>query len=136
MPVEEPIDLWMVFEVVAAQEDAAVESLENHVEKLGSLDQVDITSKEFDDVKAVENPHPSIDEGYSLVSEVECTVDSFPALVEIVMNYGPTMIEVKGPDRIELELGEAQDALNMVAEMMHKFQQAGVGGMMISRDGE
>ncbi|MDY6770985.1 MAG: hypothetical protein SV186_03450 [Candidatus Nanohaloarchaea archaeon] len=130
------IDTWMIFEVLAKQEDAAVESLRDHVDKMKEMETVEITSEDFEDVEKVEDPHPALDKGYSQVCEVEATVDDFPTLVELVMNYGPTMIEVQGPEEITLDLGEAQDALNLVAEMMQKFLQSGAGGMMISRDSE
>lgn len=130
----EEIDVWMIFEVLAAEEKVTESSLESHVEKLGNEEGVEITETDFDDVKEVENPHPSLDKGYSQVCEVRCSADDFGTLVKIVLNFGPTMIEVEGPDKIEMNLSEMQDSLNLVAEMMHKFLQAGAGGMMISGD--
>lgn len=127
------IQTWMVFEVLAGQRDTAEESLQSHVEKLGDRDDLTIESADFDDIKEVDNPHEALDTGYSQVCEVECTVDTFSALIEIVMNYGPTMIDILGPDEITLDLTEAQESMNLVAEMMQKFLQAGAGGMMISR---
>lgn len=126
------IQTWMVFEVLAGQRDTAEESLASHIEKLEELDAVSIDSKDFDELKEVDDPHPSLETGYSQVCEVECTVDEFSSLIEIVMNYGPTMIDILGPDEITLDLTEAQESMNLVAEMMQKFLQAGAGGMMIS----
>jgi len=130
----ENIDVWMIFEVLAAEEKVAENSLGDHVEKLGDQDGVEITETDFDEVNEVENPHPSLQKGYSQVCEVRCSVKSFSELVKIVLNFGPTMIEVEGPDKIEMNLSEMQDSLNLVAEMMHKFLKAGAGGMMISGD--
>ncbi|MCJ7450273.1 MAG: hypothetical protein MUP58_00875 [Candidatus Nanohaloarchaeota archaeon QJJ-9] len=132
MSFENGIDTWMVFEVLAKEEEAASDSLESHVEGLGALESVEIDDKDFDEVKEVENPHPSIEKGFSQVCEVRCSIDSFPSLIEIVMNYGPTMIEVEGPDKLELDLSETQEAANLVAEMMQKFMNAGIGGMMVA----
>lgn len=130
------IQTWMVFEVLAGQRDTAEESLADHIEKLDDLETVTVESTDFDDIKEVDDPHPSLETGYSQVCEVECTVDEFSSLIEIVMNYGPTMIDVLGPDEITLDLPQAQESLNLVAEMMQKFLQAGAGGMMISRPEE
>lgn len=130
------IQTWMIFEVLAKTEDAAVESLRDHIDKLDSMEAVELTKEDFEDVEEVEDPHPSLDTGYSQVCEIECDVEDFATLIEIIMNYGPTMIEVRGPEEIRLDLGEAQDALNLVAEMMQKFLQSGAGGMMISRDSQ
>lgn len=128
------IETWMVFEVLAKQEDAAVDSLEQHVEKIRDEEGVTVTSAEFEEVEEVENPHPSIDVGYSQIVEVEAEAEDFPTLIQIVMNFGPTMIEVKGPDELTMDLAETQESLNLVAEMMQKFLQSGAGGMMISRE--
>lgn len=128
------IETWMVFEVLAKKEDAAVDSLKQHVQKIRDEEGVNVTSAEFEEVEEVENPHPSIDVGYSQIVEVEAEADDFPTLIQIVMNFGPTMIEVKGPDEITLDLAETQESLNLVAEMMQKFLQSGAGGMMISRE--
>lgn len=136
MGVENGIETWMVFEVLAGGEETAEESLSDHIESIRELDGVEITEEDFEDVEEVEDPHPSLDKGYSQICEVECTVESFPQLIKLVMNYGPTMIEINGPESIELGLREAQDSLNLVSEMMQKFLKAGAGGMMISNENE
>lgn len=132
MSFDDGIETWMIFEVLGGQREATVKSLADHIEKLGSQGSVEITEQDFDDVEEVENPHPAIETGYSQVCELRCRVRDFPALIQIVLNYGPTMVEIEGPERIELDLGEARESLNLVAEMMQKFLQSGAGGMMIS----
>ncbi|MDY6788968.1 MAG: hypothetical protein SVV03_03305 [Candidatus Nanohaloarchaea archaeon] len=136
MPTENGIDTWMVFEVLAGGKETAEESLEKHVESIKNLESVEVSEADFEGVEEVENPHPSLDKGYSQICELECNVEDFPTLINLVMNYGPTIIEIHGPDKIELDLREAQDSLNLVSEMMQKFLQAGAGGMMISRSSE
>ncbi|MDY6762050.1 MAG: hypothetical protein SVY41_03300, partial [Candidatus Nanohaloarchaea archaeon] len=81
-------------------------------------------------------PSPDMEEGYSQVAEVEMEVDSFSELVEMVINYGPTSVDVKSPDTVEMELRELRDSLNAVAQIMHQFLQTGAGGMMVSRPRE
>ncbi len=126
------IDTWMIFEVLASRKGVAEKSLKEHVEKIEKEKSVDSLEKEFDEIKEVEDPHPSIKKGFSQICEIRCKVESFSELVKIVLNYGPTMIEIEGPEKIEMDMGEMQDSLNLVAEMMHKFLKAGAGGMMIS----
>ncbi len=128
----EKIDTWMIFEVLAAKKDTAEESLKEHVEKIENEEGVEEIEKDFDEVKEVENPHPKLEKGFSQVLEMRCKVKNFSELVKIVLNYGPTMIEIEGPEKIEMNMREMQDSLNLVAEMMHKFLKAGAGGMMIS----
>lgn len=130
---DQPLDVWMIFQVVAATEDAAVESLDDHIEKLENERSVQELTADMDDTQKVEKPHPQVDKGYSRVCEVDLTVDSFANLVNLVINYGPTSVDVKGPDNVSMDIGEVRDSLNSVADMMHKYLHAGVGGMMISR---
>lgn len=130
---DQPLDVWMVFQVVAATEDAAVESLQEHVDGLETEDSVTEMDVSMEDVQEVDNPHPQLDKGYSQVCEVDMSVKTFSDLVEIVINYGPTSVDVKGPDRVAMDIGEVRNACNSVAQMMHQFLQAGAGGMMISR---
>lgn len=132
----EPIDVWMVFHVVAATEDAAEESLDDHIEQLEGERGVISMSAEMEDAQKVDDPHPQLDEGFSKVCEVELSVKAFSDLIDIVINYGPTSVDVKGPDSREMPIGEMRDSLNSVAQMMHQFLQAGAGGMMISRPGD
>lgn len=132
----EPLNVWMIFQVVAATEDAAVSALEEHVEKLESERGVLDMETEMDDVQEVDKPHPQIEKGYSRICEVELEVERFSDLVDIVINYGPTSVDVKAPEQVSMEIGEVRDALNSVAQMMHNFLQAGVGGTIISRSQE
>ncbi|MFB6294390.1 MAG: hypothetical protein ABEI97_01390 [Candidatus Nanohaloarchaea archaeon] len=131
-----PLDVWMVFDVLAADEEAAKESLQNHLEQLESERSVMEFSAEVGDVSEVEQPSPDMDAGYSQVAEVDMTVNSFSELVEMVINYGPTSVDVKSPETVEMELREVRDALNAVAQIMHQFLQSGAGGMMVSRPTE
>lgn len=132
----DPIEVWMIFQVVAATEDAAVESLDEHVEKLETENGVQSMTVEMDDVQEVDQPTPNVEQGYSRVCEVEMEVAGFDDMVSIVVNYGPTSVDVKGPESREMDIGEMRTALNSVAQMMHQFLQAGAGGMMISRNRE
>lgn len=129
----EPIEVWMIFQVVAATEEAAVEALQEHIDALESEKSVSSVVVDMDEVQRVEKPHPQIDEGYSQVCEVDMQVKNFAELVNLVINYGPTSIDVKAPESLTMDLAELRESLNAVAQMMHQFLRAGAGGMMISR---
>ncbi len=134
--MSEPLEVWMVFDVMAATEEAARESLDDHLEKLESERSVSAFAADVDDIREVEQPSAQLDHGYSQVAEVEMEVDSFSELVKMVINYGPTSVDVKSPDRVEMGIGEVRNALNAVAQIMHQFLQSGAGGMMVSRPAE
>ncbi len=126
----------MIFQVVAATEDAARDSLEEHIEKLKTEKGVSKLEVEMEDLQEVDKPHPQIEKGYSRICEVDMQVDTFSELVSIVINYGPTSVDVKSPEEVSMDIKELRDSLNAVAQMMHRFLQAGVGGMMISKPQE
>ncbi|MDY6769598.1 MAG: hypothetical protein SVU88_01360, partial [Candidatus Nanohaloarchaea archaeon] len=110
--------------------------LQDHLDKLEGERSVSSFAADVDEVSEVEQPSPDLDTGYSQVAEVEMDVDSFAELVEIVINYGPTSVDVTAPEHVEMDLREVRDALNAVAQIMHQFLQSGAGGMMVSRPSE
>lgn len=130
------IQVWMVFDVVALSEEAASESVENHIEKLKSENKVYNVEAEVDEVREVEKPNQDIEKGYSQVAEVEMEVDGFEKLVNMVINYGPTSVDIQGPDRYEVGLAEMRESLNSVAQILQQFLNTGPGGMMVSRPNE
>ncbi|MBC5793091.1 MAG: hypothetical protein H8Z69_03565 [Nanohaloarchaea archaeon] len=130
------IKLWMVFEAVAAEKADVEESLEDHVDAMKSEDDIDIIEIEKDETERMEDPHPSLDEGYSQVLEMRAEFGSFPKAVETVINYGPTYVQVEGPDSYTMDLAESQESLQSVAKTMHKYAQMGAGGVLISKAGD
>lgn len=127
------IKLWMVFEAVSGTEDAVVGSLEEHVEKLENEPNASIVSREIDSVEQVDNPHPDLETGYSQVAEVVVEAESFEDAITLVINYGPTYVQLEEPDVYELSLKEGQETLQDVADIMRKYAEAGLGGMLVSK---
>ncbi|MFB6207742.1 MAG: hypothetical protein ABEJ69_00155 [Candidatus Nanohaloarchaea archaeon] len=127
------IKLWMVFEALSPSRDGLEETLNDHVEKLRSENGVDILSVEEDEVTEMEDPHPELEKGYSKVVEVDIEVETLSKAVNLTLNYGPTYIQVEGPENIEVDLKDAQDALQKMATTMHQYAQQGPGGVLISK---
>jgi len=125
------IKAWMMIEVLAVTEDAARSSLEKHVKRMESEDGVIIYTKKFHDIKKVENPLPRVSVGFSNVVELETVVKNFDKLVYLAMNYAPSSIEILEPGKIEIDAGEAQGIVNSIADLVHKFAAAGIGGVVI-----
>lgn len=125
--------VWMVFEALAPEEDDLEDSLKDHVEMLEEETDLEVLETEFDDVDEIENPHPGLEKGYSQVVETRVEVEGFDRAVQIAISYGPTYIQIEEPQRIEMDLGEAQNALQEVVNTMHQYAQSGAGGIMISR---
>ncbi|MFB6213088.1 MAG: hypothetical protein ABEJ07_00785 [Candidatus Nanohaloarchaea archaeon] len=130
------IQLWMVFEAVAPDEGSLKDSLEDHIEMLETEDDIDIVESEIDDVSEVKDPHPGLDKGFSQVAEIRVEVEGFDRTVETVINYGPTYVQIEGPEKYEMSMREMQDSLQNVANTMHQYAQMGPGGVLISKSGE
>lgn len=130
------VKVWMVFEAVGAEKDGVVKSLEDHVNSIKSEDGVEIKEMEKDEATEIENPHETLEKGYSQVLEMKVDFDNFQKAIETVINYGPTYVQMEGPDNYELSLRESQDVMQSVANTMHQYAQMGAGGILISQSTE
>ena len=107
---------------------------EKHINKLSKEKGVFVYKSEFHKTQEVESPIQGIDKAYSTFSEIELLVDSFETLVYITIHYGPSSIEIIKPERIDLKISEAQNIVNNIAEILHRYAAAGIGGIVISAD--
>jgi len=125
------IKSWMMIEVMAISEEAAKSSLEKHVQRMETEKGSFIYDKKFGEIEKVDNPIPNVAEGFSYVVEFEMLTENLDKLMTIVMNYGPSSVEILEPDELKIPVGEAQGILNSVSAMMHKFASQ-VGGVIVS----
>lgn len=130
------IELWMIFEAVSNREEKVEESLDEHVEGLESEEDVEVKEVNWEETEKVKNPHPDLEEGFSRVVETIIETDSFNKAVEVTINYGPTYVQIEGPENFDLTLKDSQEALQKVADTMHNYAQMGAGGVLISKSGE
>ncbi|QKQ98576.1 hypothetical protein GKQ38_03560 [Candidatus Nanohaloarchaea archaeon] len=130
------IELWMVFEAVSNEQEKVEEALDEHIEGLESEEEVEIQEVNWEEASKVKDPHPDLDEGFSKIVEVVLETDSFNKAVEITINYGPTYVQIEGPENFNLTLKDSQEALQKVADTMHNYAQMGAGGVLISKSGE
>lgn len=121
----------MMIEVLAVTEQAAKESLEKHMAKMEKEEKAMIYSKKFHEINKVEKPIPRIPEAYSNLVEFELLTENFDKLVYLVMTYVPSSVEILEPKNMSLDMGELQAILNSLAELIHKFAAAGIGGVII-----
>ncbi|UCD07626.1 MAG: hypothetical protein JSW41_01505 [Candidatus Aenigmatarchaeota archaeon] len=121
----------MMIEVLAVTEEAAKESLEKHIDRMEKEEKALIYRKNFKKIDKVKNPLPKITEAYSNVVELELLTQNYDKLVYMVMTYVPSSVEILEPGHIKMDMGEAQGVLNSIAELIHKFAAAGIGGVII-----
>lgn len=125
----------MMFEVLAITEETAKEALQSHIGKIEKNGLVGMIKKDFSAAERVENPIKGIEVGFSQVCEIEFMVKNFDSLVQLVLEFGPASVEILKPEKYQLNSNEAQNILNIMAEMMHRFAAAGLGGIVIARGG-
>ena len=130
------IKSWLVFEVQAATKQAAQNALKNHVDAiLKDEKHVYLVEKNFTGIDEVDAPEHLKAQGikmvFSQIAEIIILVMEFEVLVNIVINYAPSVVEILAPEEIKLSMRDAQGALVSVADMMHKYAQAGYGGMLV-----
>jgi len=121
----------MMIEVLAVTEEAAKTSLEKHMDRMEKEDKALIYNKDFKKIQKVKDPHPRIPEAYTNVVELELLTENYDKLVYMVMTYAPSSVEILEPGHIKMDMGEAQGVLNSIADLIHKFAAAGIGGVII-----
>jgi hypothetical protein len=128
------IKSWMMIEVLAGSGEAAKKALERHMEKMDKEDNAIIYRMDYKELVKVENPIPNVAEAYSYVVELELLASNFDKLFFLVLNYGPSSVEIFEPEKISLDMGEAQGILNAVADMLHNFAARTMGGVHIREE--
>jgi len=130
------VTLWMVFEAVGPKQSDVEGSLNEHIETLRGEEDVEVLEVDEDEATEMENPHPSLEKGFTKVVETRVEFEDFQKALESVINYGPTYVQFEGPDNYEMNLREAQNSLQSVANTMHQYAQMGAGGVLISKAGD
>lgn len=121
----------MMIEVMAISKDSAKKSLESHVKKMEMEEGALVSFKEFKKIDELLNPFPNVKKAYSYVVELEVFAINFDRLVSLVINYGPSSVEIISPDKISIDMGEGQGIVNTISEMIHRFAATGLGGIMV-----
>ena len=126
------IEAWFAIEALAAESGVVEASLKRHVEKLLGARDVLLYDKKFSEIKRVENPMKNIKQGFSQIAELKLLVKDIFTLINIVIVYGPSSVEIISPSSKEMKIEEIQRIANVLAGLVHKFAAAGVGGIIIT----
>jgi len=122
----------MMIEVLAVGREAAQSSLEKHVGKMEKEKKALVSRKEFHELQYVENPIQGIPEGWSYVVDLDVLAENFEVLIGLVMNYGPSSVEIIEPSRISVPIDQGQAILVSVADLLHQFARLGAGGIVVN----
>ncbi len=130
------IEVWMTFDVLATQKEAADSSLESHIEQLCKAKDVFVFEKSMMESVLVKNPIPKVQEAYSKASSVKAYIKDFTAVVNLIFHYGPSSMEIIQPEKLEIKVDEMQDIANNIAGYIHQYAAAGIGGLVIFPKGK
>jgi hypothetical protein len=131
---EKWFEVQFVIEALAINKEMVEKSLKAHIDKMDKLKDVLVCEKQFLETIKVEHPMKGIDEAYSQVAKVSFFAKNMVILLSMVMAYGPSSVEILGPERHEVKAEEAQNISNLLAGVVHQFAAAGLGGMIITPD--
>ena len=127
-------DVQFTIEALAVEKHIVENALKTHVDKMGKIKEVFVYDTKFLDTIKTHKPMKDVEYAYSQVVKVKFFVKDLAALLQIVMVYGPSSVEILGPGKKEIDISEAQQLSNIVAGMVHQFVAAGAGGIVITPD--
>jgi len=125
-------DVWFAIEALGVNKDIVESSMKNHINNLTSVKDALVYETKFSDIIHVEKPLKGVDEGFSQVVEIKFFAKDLTTLLSIVMTYGPSAIEIMGPNKKDISISEVQNISNIVAGIVHQFAAAGIGGIVIT----
>lgn len=126
------IKAWFAIEVMARDKETAETALKDHIESMEKIKDMFIYDKKFGEVQHVENPMRDIAEAYSQISEITVYVKDFYSLINIIVAFGPSSIEILEPKEYKMKIDEMQSLSNVISGLLHQFASAGIGGMVIT----
>lgn len=132
---KEQIEVWFAIEAVGVTKQAVEDSMKNHISKLEKVSEMQIYDRIFRPVEKLEDISflpKNIEEAWSQVVELKFFVKKFDDLINIIYVYGPSAVEVLGPESKKISIQEMQDISNTLAGLLHQFAAAGVGGVVIT----
>ncbi len=121
-----------LIEALGVKEEALTKTLKDHVEKFSKTPDTIVYETKYSDVQKVENPFKGVDVGYSQFVEVKFITKTLFLLLNAVILYGPSSVEILGPKNREIKIDEVQNIVNILAGVLHQFAAAGMGGIVIT----
>jgi len=128
------IKVWFAIEAMAAEKNVVEDAMKKHIESMSKVKDLLILEKNFKDTKEVEKEKlpKGIEKAFSQVAEVTLIVKDLFTLINVIILYGPSSIEIIEPDKKEIKIDEMQNLANLIAGIIHQFAAAGVGGIVMT----
>jgi len=126
--------VWVAFEALAVDQESVGAALSVLVSRMVADERMKVYQHTVGPSERVENPMKGIAEGWSQTAEVEFVIKNFDDLVHIIMEYGPSAIELRAPSSVKLECNIVNSALNGIADTMLRIATMQYGGKLLLRD--
>lgn len=130
------IKAWLAFEAQTSNKGVLESTVKEYIKKITKNNKdVKMIKDNFTSAEKMEPPDflkGKVDGWWSQVAEVVIVTKNFDTLLNIVINFGPSAVEILAPEKITLSMADAQTSLATVSDMIHKFVAAGPGGILIS----
>lgn len=125
-------DAIFMIEALGASEEILTQTLKDHIDKLSRTPDTVVYETNYSEIQKVEKPIQNLDVGYSQFVEVKLLAKTLFMLLNAVMLYGPSSVEVLSPNSREIKIDEVQNTVNILAGVLHQFAASGMGGIIIT----
>ena len=129
---EKWIESIFMIEAIAVNKEFVEESLKGHIDKLQSIKDVFVYDVQFMETIKIDKPLKNIDEAYSQIVEVKLFSKNVFTLLTLIVLYGPSSIEILGPNSTNVNIDELQHISISIADLIHQFAAAGAGGIVMT----
>ncbi|MBI4162896.1 MAG: hypothetical protein HY513_04380 [Candidatus Aenigmarchaeota archaeon] len=129
---EEWIEAWLSIEALAVSKETVESSVKSLIENLSRFPGVFVYEHKVHEAVLVKNPMKGVEEAYSQIADVKLFAKDLITMLNISAVYGPSAVEIIGPKKKTVEMGEIQNTCNALAALVHHFAAAGVGGIVIA----
>ena len=133
---DEWIEAWFSVEALAVSKETVEKSIESLIDNLSAFPDVFVYEHKIHDAILVKKPMRDIEEAYSQIADVKLFTKDLITMINISAVFGPSAVEIIGPRKKTVEMGEIQNTCNALAALVHQFAAAGVGGIVISPQGK
>ncbi|MAH42196.1 hypothetical protein CL614_00510 [archaeon] len=138
------IKAWFAIEVVAIGKEIAEQAIRKHMERMSKAKSMIITDIKYsepseaqslpDQIKKKIDEKAQGEKAYSVSAEISFMCKNMTILLELVMMYGPSAIEILEPKEVNIPIDEIQNIANVFSGILHQFAASGIGGLVISTD--
>ncbi|MCD6399052.1 MAG: hypothetical protein J7L08_03980 [Candidatus Aenigmarchaeota archaeon] len=126
------IKCWSMIEVMAVGKDVTEEALKKHIEKIKKEKGIKIYKENFEKAVKIGKQIEKKDI-FTQVVELEFVIENLRKLSDFVIVYGPSALEILEPEKIQIDMNEAQEMLNRIATLLHSFTTAKLQNNLIPK---